>query len=76
MADIGLEARADLLEGFLLVAEEREGRRGAVLVDVRLVELGRLETWIVEHQKLGILGGGLGSKGRERGGAEEGGDLH
>src|SRR3546814_15649677 len=40
VGEVGLEAGAQLLESLLLIAEEGEGRRVAVLVGIALVERG------------------------------------
>ena len=60
MRHVGLEARLNLLERLFLIPEEREGRVGAVLVDIGLVELGTLEAGVVEHHEFGVLGEGGG----------------
>ena len=58
MRKVGLEAGADLLERLVLVAEEGEGRRLAVLGDVARMELRRLVARPVEDDEFAVLGGG------------------
>ena len=57
MGKVGLEAGADLLEGFVLVAEEGEGRRLAVLGDIARVEVGVFVAGPVEHDQVLVFGG-------------------
>ncbi len=65
MGDIRLEAGAQLLEGLLLVAEEGEVRRAAVLFRIGGVEGGVLVARPVEHrQRIGGEGGKRGSEGK------------
>src|SRR3546814_1276441 len=49
VGEVGLEAGAQLLESLLLIAEEGEGRRVAVLVGIALVERGVFVARSEEH---------------------------
>src|SRR3546814_12970544 len=49
VGEVGLEAGAPLLESLLLIAEEGEGRRVAVLVGIALVERGVFVAGPVDH---------------------------
>src|SRR3546814_14452204 len=67
VGEVGLEAGAQLLESLLLIAEEGEGRRVAVLVGIALVERGVFVAGPVEHGNLRIrCRGGPRRQGKDR----------
>ena len=72
MRGVGPEARAQLLERFLLVAEEGEGRTLAVFVDIGLVEGRILVAGPVEDDEFGVVGPRAGRQ--DRGAEHQGGD--
>ena len=69
MRDIGLEARPHLLEGFVLVAEEGEGRLGAVFGGIGGMQQRVLVTGPVEHHEIAAaFRPGIGRAGADRAG--------